>query len=405
MKDRIPKVVINPKGQHNTKSNEYKIYYLIRMPHSIPKKRVYDSEIKINKKYWTGKENRWVSEKHPTGSVHNAILQKTVAGFLRYQATRKLVGISLNWELIDKYFKVGESGSFNDFVKVYIANRDNFKEHGTFLKYKTFEKYLDEFNSAISFNDINHPFFNQFKNFLIIKKKNSGPTVEKNFDPLKVISKSALLEGYLPIDPFINYKLNVDLTPSEKSKIYLNEDEMIKIRDLKIPDHMPGLKRAHIVFMFSYYLAVRYSDIKILEWEKNIRKSKNGIFVDAFRHKTKVKYLTPLYKFRNGMAILKDQEVLTGGKGYVFRETISGDKYNSHVKKLAELAGIKKDICNTTARKSSLQSWSDHGALEEWLCKVSGHKYKSMLHEHYIQTTINEIASHCEKIDQKRFEI
>lgn len=403
MKDITPKVVFNPKGQKN-KSKVFLIYHIIRLAGSTPPKKVYSSKIKIHKKYWIGKDGRWVSEKHPSGSTYNALIHKTLTGFLTYQAKKKLADINLNWELIDKYFDVGESGSFNDFVKTYIKNRDNFKTLGTRLKYETFEKYLDEFNKAISFNDINHSFFNQYKDFLITKKNNKGPTVEKNFDPMKRIIKSALLEGYLSIDPFINYRLNVDLTPSTNSQIRLTDEEMITIRDLIIPDHMSGVQRDRTLFMFCYYCAIRISDLRILKWE-NIINTKHGLVVDAKRHKTGERYITPLYKFINGLHILKEQEKRTGRKDHIFQETISADKYNEHVKKLAELAGIDKNICNTTARKSSLQSWYRHGAVSDWLNKISGHKDRTMLHNHYIETTIDEIAAHCEKIDQKRFDI
>lgn len=152
---------------------------------------------KIHTNFWNGKENKWVKDSCPFAFELNALIRKKIYSLQQFEFKQKLFGNGISLKsLVDHYNKKSDTNLFNDYVTEFIKSVKG-KSLNTLKKYKTFERYLNEFNSKIQFSQLNEPLFQSFARWLQDKKHLIGVTVYKYFDPFKVICKQAVKDGYL----------------------------------------------------------------------------------------------------------------------------------------------------------------------------------------------------------------
>src|SRR5690606_26763140 len=131
--------------------------------------------------------------------------------------------------------------------------------------YKTFERYLGEFNSSIAFPSITEAFIIDFCHWLHSKKNLHGSTIHKYLDPFRIIVRQAYKEGYYDRDPF--YKVSIPYSEKNKSKKeYLSITEIRHLKDLVIPQDRGVLEKVREWFLFSLYCGIRYKDLSQLAW-------------------------------------------------------------------------------------------------------------------------------------------
>jgi site-specific recombinase XerD len=354
---------------------------------------------RIEEKYWTGKVNRWVKENHPHAFELNTLIKKRLDILGKYEYRQKVFGNGISPQgIIEYYHKKADPNVFNEFVDEFMQKSLKGRALATIKKYKTFVKYLHEFNPRLSFSQLNEDLFQSFAIWLG-KKGMLGVTIEKYFDPFKVIVKQAVKEGYLEKDPFLYSKLEIKLTRSKR--IYLELEEITKIRNAKLPTDRDDLENVRKHWLFCFYAGFYYSDLKALTWQ-NVKNTDHGYCIMGSRYKNENDYIAPIHKFPNAIEIIKLQQ----GKDpeLVFPEAISEQKYNAKLKELAAAAGIEKKLMNKTARHSAIQFWEAQGLETQHTAKMVGHTKESTTKEYY-NLSSRDINNRVSKFDFTDFDV
>lgn len=196
--------------------------------------------------------------------------------------------------------------------------------------------------------------------------------VSPYFDAFKVVVKQAVKEGYLEKDPFLYAKL--DIKASKGKRVYLELDEITKLKNAKLPADRQDLENARKWWLFCFYAGFYYSDLCAVTWDK-VRRTDAGYCIIGNRFKNESDYIAPVHKFPYATVIIEMQK----GKDdvYVFPDTTSEQKFNGKLKELATLAGIKKKLMNKSARHSNIQFWEAQGLETQHTAKMVGHSRES----------------------------
>ena len=148
---------------------------------------------------------------------------------------------------------------------------------------------------------------------------------------------------WLQKDPFINYRIQI----KEVKREFLSQEELGKMEELEITDQ--SLEMVRDIFVFSCYTGLAYTDIVKLT-EDNIVTGEDGTqWVFTEREKTDTKVHIPLLpKPVEIIGKYKDHPIASN-RG-VLLPTFSNQKMNLHLKPIAQLAGIKKNVTFHMAR-------------------------------------------------------
>ena len=388
------KAILNKNNREN-KTGRHSVFIRI----TIDRRSKYiNLDERIEEKYWTGKENRWVKESYPFAFELNSLIRKKMELLHQFEYRQKLFGNAISHETINEYFsKKADPNVFNEYVTEFIKTVRG-KSLNTLKKYRTFEKYLNEFNPKLSFTQLNEHLFQSFASWLEGKGM-MGITVLKYFDPFKVIVKQAVKEGYLEKDPFTYADLGVK--PTKGKRVYLELEEITKLKNAKIPKDRPDLRDTLDHWLFCFYASFYYSDLRGLKWE-NVKNTEFGYCLIAERYKNENAFIAPVHKFPLAIQILERQK----GKDpeYVFPGAISEQKYNAKLKDLATLASINKKLMNKTARHSAIQFWEAQGLETQHMAKMAGHTKESTTKEYY-ELTARDINSRVSRFDFTKIDI
>ena len=202
----------------------------------------------------------------------------------------------------------------------------------------------------------------------------SEKTIHSYFALLSADITSAYRDGYLAENPIS--KLNPSDRPKDVDahKEYLTEVELQSICDLDLaslygPTLFVKAEYMRGIFLFSCFTGLRLSDIKTLKWGdiieddrgiKSIRKKmiKTGGIVEFPMSEDAVNLLP--------MSRKKDNEL-------VFASTYHTFIYNYWVRRLAELAGVKKHLTFHCARHTFATMLITKGADLYTVSKLLGH--------------------------------
>lgn len=356
------------------------------------KSRYFNIGERVDQKYWTGKENRWIKDNHPFAFELNCIIRKKIEHLHKYEYRQKLFGNGITLDGISEYFhKKADPLVFNTYVDEYMKNIKG-KSVNTLKKYRTFVKYLNEFNDRLAFSHLNEALFQSFAGFLE-KKGMMGVTVYKYFDPFKVIVKQAVKDGYLEKDPFIYVDIGIRQTKGKR--VYLDVDEITRLKNAPLPIDRSDLITVREHWLFCFYAGFYYSDLRSLKWA-NLKKTEYGYCIVAERYKNENSFIAPIHKFKHALSIIEKQK----GKDpeFVFPEAISEQKFNLKLKDLAALAGIDKNLMNKSARHSSIQFWEAQGLETQHIAKMAGHTQESTTKE-YFELSARDINARVARFD------
>lgn len=382
------KAVFNKDNRKN-KTGFYSIQIRVTVDRQT---RYFSLDLKIEEKHWAGKENRWIKDSSPFAFEMNSLINKKIDALRKFELRQKLFNNPITLDGIAQQFqKKDDPGSFNEYVSTYIKTVTG-KAEGTLKKYRTFEGYLNEFNKRISFGHLSEPLFQSFAQWLT-KKGMIGVTVHKYFDPFKVIVKRAVKDGYLEKDPFQYVRL--DIKPTKGKRVYLELEEITLLKNAKLPAARPDLEKVREHWLFCFYAAFYYSDLRELTWA-SVKNTDYGPCIVADRYKNENSFIAPVHKFSLALQILDRQR----GKDpeLVFPDLISEQHFNAKLKDLAKEAGIKKNLMNKTARHSAIQFWESQGLETQHTSKMVGHTKESTT-KNYYELSVRDINKRVERFD------
>lgn len=242
----------------------------------------------------------------------------------------------------------------------YVDEVIDYKKHltgeivpGTIMHYTKMRSYLEEFLHTESMDNIrvdewSRKHFVQFEAFLLTRKNEllkrpiTRATANKSLSKLKVIFNHALATEVIKIDPIKGFKMERPVTRRE----FLTQDEIKRIEENDLGNNL-SLNRVRLIFLFSVYTGLRFSDAINLKRESVTQERSGQYFIELQQQKTK----EPLYRPMLGKAVEIYKSMLDENpdSGYVLPR-ISNQKTNLYLKEIANICEIKKKLTHHIAR-------------------------------------------------------
>lgn len=232
--------------------------------------------------------------------------------------------------------KIREQGEQN-FVSYFkkLADKRKATNHDNWV---SAYHYLETFtNGNLKFSDLNEPFCNEFKEYLLTTKSNKSnkSTLSQNsavsyFNKLKAAMKQAYKDGYLQTD--LNSRIQcIESVETIKQTLTIEELNILAKADCK----NPLLKK---VVLFSALTGMPYMEMKNLIWGQIEVSETFGIRIKMLRQKTgKPYYINISEQAYNLLGDPKD------ANKKVFENLSNRERYYFFPLWLAE-TGIKKDM-------------------------------------------------------------
>ena len=148
---------------------------------------------------------------------------------------------------------------------------------------------------------------------------------------------------------------------SNKERNPLNEEELLKLREIKCKGY---LERARDRFIFMAYTGLAYCDMELFDFKTMTEKREDYTYIDGERLKTGSKFFTPILP--PAMAVLKK---------YNYKlPSITNQKLNEYCHLLEILCQIRKPVTCHIARHSFATLMLSYGFSLEEVKKMLGHK-------------------------------
>lgn len=195
--------------------------------------------------------------------------------------------------------------------------------------------------------------------------KYQNQTVIGIYRKIQTIFKFAFDSGHIPSNPCALVKIK----KQKKEAIYLTEKELeaIQFHDYR----NDSLNHYRDLFIFQAHTCLSYSDLRDLSWD-DVMESKFGPYIKKPRKKTGVIY-----------TVLIDTVALDIWKKYGYDLKVpSPQKYNTYLKHISELAGIKKKITTHTARHSGAVRLINNDTPLAIVSKILGHTTEEQTKEY-----------------------
>lgn len=276
--------------------------------------------------------------------------------------------------------------TFDIFIQSY-KDSNKFK-YRTVQKYATCKNHLEGFLDSkgdLSFEHIIDKNFGlEFTNYLNIKKKITNDSALRYLKNVKTFLKWAVLNGYCNINlDGISSKLLRTTNKKNTGTIALTMAEVDCINSLALPNE--ALDKVRNMFLIQCFTGLRYSDLENLS-PANVRSPDNEIELTMI--KTAEPIIIPIHSKLKPIIEKYDYH------------PISNQKYNGHLKKLGELAGMVQDVktvkyfgnerkdiikkrwemvTSHTGRRTFVTLMLKAGLMTEMVMQVTGHKSKASL--------------------------
>ena len=219
-----------------------------------------------------------------------------------------------------------------DCVNEYMKSK--VKTTSAYSKYKnTFARFMEYVGKDTEISDITTQQIIDYK--IKYEAKFAQGTLRNEIKKVKSLFIWAFNSGIISKTPFANVKF----TFKEPEQPYLTQEELDRIRELKLDERLDTVRN---FFLFLCYSGLEYTDFVHLE-KSDVKRNDNGqLYIKKQRIKTKQTYLSILYE--------DAEELWELFEGYI--PCISCAKTNKYLKEIAEKAGITKKISTLTARHS-----------------------------------------------------
>jgi len=227
------------------------------------------------------------------------------------------------WDIYDEF--TNENGRLKDWTPA------------TYEKFAAQRNHLEGFCKHPSLEMFTEEGLTDYVEYLRLTLELRNSTIGKQIGYLKWFLKWAFLKGYTTLRDYEVFRPK--LKETQKKIIFLDKEELDKVKNLEIPTSKQYLERVRDVFLFCCFTGLRYSDAY------NLRKSDiKGQCIEITTVKTADSLTIELNKM--------SKAILTKYKKVEFENNkalpvISNQKMNEYLKELGELAGINIPIRQT----------------------------------------------------------
>jgi site-specific recombinase XerD len=299
---------------------------------------------------WSSSANRAIGKTENIKSL-NSYLDILVSKIYRHH--RELVEADIEISALtlkNKYLGIGERNR----TLITLIEEQNKRaklqlKPGTYKNYKTVLKHVKGFLKYqyniddINIKKVNHQFIIDFEFFLNTKQNIGHNAIVKYLRMLRKHINVALVNEWIPIDPFLKIKRTIKKVKRE----FLTQGELNSIIEKDL--HVTRLAQIKDVFVFACYTGLSYGDLAKLNHNNIVIGMDGEKWIHILRTKTgspsKIpllpKALTILKKYENDPICIIKQILLP---------VISNERYNSYLKEIANLCEIKKNLTTHLAR-------------------------------------------------------
>ncbi|MCG6190205.1 site-specific integrase [Maribellus maritimus] len=255
---------------------------------------------------------------------------------------------------------------------------------GEFLKHRY---NIDD----IPLKEIDYNFIYSFETYLTTVWNSSVNTVAKYLQRLKHIVVLAKHNGWIPSNPFVNFKIKF----KKVDRGYLTEDELVTIMEKKFA--IKRLEQVRDIFVFSCFTGLAYIDVRNLN-AKDIQKSFDGrLWIIKKRQKTDVQ--------SNILLLDIPKRILDKYRGMPNENRllpiISNQRLNSYLKEIADLCGIEKNLTFHVARHTFATTVTlAKGVPMETVSKMLGHTSIKTT-QIYARITNDKISHDMQELSKK----
>ena len=236
--------------------------------------------------------------------------------------------------------------------------------------YRHFKGFLRHKYNAddIPFNMVNIAMVEEFAYYLKIDARLAARTARSTMKPFRTVVRRAYNKGLLHNDPFFNYVPEKILSNPR----WLSHDEIDRLMKIRISS--PALNFVRDMFLFSTFTGISYIDLKNLRHTDIGKREDGSLWIILNRQKTGISSYIPLLEFPKNIIDKYMGTKFSGDDGKVFKMRSSAS-VNGHLKELAKLAGIDRQLNYHQSRHSfGTEICLSQGVPIETLSKMMGHK-------------------------------
>lgn len=292
----------------------------------------------------------------------NQNLYKSISDFNSFVSQMDLADKCISPEAIKGFFKGVDTNDFYAFYENYIKRRRNEFCDSTYEKYLTTIKILKEYKPTLSFSEVNYKFVLGFDEYLSEVRKNKGGKANRHKN-LKTVVLEAIRQDYTIENPYLKFKLKHEIPKTN----YISIDEIRKIENVEFENENSVLENVRDIFVFCCYCGLRFSDVITLKWSNLDDKYEN---INKIQIKTKKKNEIPLCV--KAKEIIGKYEFRKGVEEFVFN-SISNQRVNINLKKLAVLADVKKHLTFHMSRHSCASNLAENNIGLVAIRDILGH--------------------------------
>lgn len=294
-----------------------------------------------------------------------------------------------------------------EFIDVFIEEIKKKKdEYGpeTIKKYFALKRHLTSFFGTLQIKDIelgslSRAMLDRFETYLLTTPHATlGYPMNRNtcnlyLVKLKTVTNNAMRKEIIRKNPFFGFKIK----QVKPKKVFLTMEEVRQIENHSLVDNL-ALKRVRDIFLFTIYTGLRHSDAMALKVQDVFPGEGSQFWIQIDQVKTDEPLLIPLLKPAE-MIFLKYKK-LQEKTGMVLPR-LSNQKMNNHLKEIAALVGIRKNITSHVGRHTfattiAMENGLDIKTVSKWL----GHASIKTT-EVYAQVTKKHLSDTAAALNQK----
>lgn len=259
--------------------------------------------------------------------------QRITDVFVRY----RLQNIDLTPELLKQEYKI--PSTYIDFYQFMALEIKQHSNENTKRLHESVLAKMKEYKKSLMFSEITADWLKEYKRYLKNKLKNNENTIHKNFGVIKAYLNIAIRKKIITSNPFEYYKIS----RVDANRVFLDEQELNHLIDIYKKQWLaPNLQKVLRHFLFSCFTGLRISDLKRIQHHDIVN---NMLIFTPYKTKTKI-VRVPLSK--PALQLIKDENQHRI-YGLIFK-TYADQVINRHLKTIAELCGINKELSFHSAR-------------------------------------------------------
>ncbi len=237
---------------------------------------------------------------------------------------------------------------------------------------------------------------NDLKDYFSIDCNIGDNTSFKYVSIIKELLNSAVDKGWLEKNPIANYKCPYKNPHRE----VLTMIEIGKLMETEMPNRM--VERTRDIYIFSCFTGYAYKEVDSLTKDNIVIGMDGNKWISLCRHKTDEPELVPLLpipleiieKYKNDVWANANNKLLP---------VRSNQKYNKNLKKVAEIAGIKKHLTTHTARHTFATTVAlEHDVPMETVSRLLGHR-SIRTTQIYAKVSLKKLSNNMNDLKEKLF--